>query len=115
MSPEKIAMICHEANRAYCIAIGDNSPPRWDYAPEWQKVSAIAGVEFRIKHPDATPESMHNSWMNQKTLDGWVHGLTKDPVKKEHPCMVSYELLPHEQKIKDHLFSAIFDAVRADA
>lgn len=115
MSPEKIAVICHEANRAYCLAIGDSSQPHWEHAPDWQRASAVAGVEFRIKHPDATPESMHQSWMNQKVQDGWVHGLVKDPDKKEHPCMVPYSELPKEQRIKDHLFAAIFDAVRSDA
>ena len=28
-----IAMICHEANRAYCAANGDESQPSWNEAP----------------------------------------------------------------------------------
>src|SRR5437879_1359495 len=41
---EQVAKICHEANRAYCETIGDNSQPTWEKAPQWQKDSAINGV-----------------------------------------------------------------------
>ena len=33
----QIAMVAHETNRAYCESIGDNSQPKWEDAPEWQK------------------------------------------------------------------------------
>ena len=111
MEAAKLAMICHEANRAYCIAIGDNSQPRWEDAPDWQKESAIKGVEFRRNNPGATAESMHQSWLNEKMQSGWRFGPVKDPEKKEHPCFVPYGKLTDEQKTKDHLFSAVIDAV----
>jgi len=111
MTLENIAMICHEANRAYCMAIGDHSQQIWAEAPDWQKASAIKGVAFRIENPGATGASMHQSWLNEKIADGWKLGPVKDVDKKEHPCMVPYGKLPHEQKVKDHLFSAVIDAV----
>jgi hypothetical protein len=37
---DQVARVCHEANRAYCQTLGDNSQPAWDDAPEWQKDSA---------------------------------------------------------------------------
>jgi len=46
MTTETIAVVCHEANRAYCSRIGDDSQPPWCDAPEWQKMSAITGVTF---------------------------------------------------------------------
>lgn len=33
---EQIARMAHEANRAYCQALGDDSQPAWEDAPEWQ-------------------------------------------------------------------------------
>lgn len=102
-----IARICHEANRAYCLSIGDPSQPAWDEAPEWQRTSAIAGVLAIKEDPGRTPEQSHESWLKHKKSDGWKYGPVKDPVKKEHPCFVPYNDLPAEQRMKDHLFTAI--------
>lgn len=109
---EKIAMVCHEANRAYCRSIGDNSQQPWSKAPEWQKVSAIKGVEFHLKNPDAKPEDSHNSWMAEKVRDGWKYGKVKNPDKKQHPCMVPYSKLPLSQRRKDALFIAVINALK---
>lgn len=101
------AIMCHEANRAYCQALGDHSQVPWAEAPEWAKDSAIAGVHFHCVNPDAGPEGSHESWMAQKVADGWKYGPEKDPEKKEHPCMVPFEQLPKEQQAKDYIFRAI--------
>lgn len=99
-----IAVSCHELNRQYCIALGDTSQAEWDKAPAWQQDSAIRGVKFHLNNPDASPSASHDSWMKQKTEEGWSYGEVKDEVKKEHPCYVPYEQLPAEQKAKDYLF-----------
>jgi hypothetical protein len=111
MTTTDIARVAHETNRAYCESIGDTSQVPWNDAPEWQKVSAMAGVHFRIKNPDATPEAMHESWRAQKFNEGWTHGPVKDPQNKVHPCMVDYKNLPREQQAKDALFSAVVGAL----
>lgn len=102
-----VARFAHEANRAYCAAIGDTSQLPWDQAPEWQKQSAIAGVEFHLANPESTPADSHNSWLAVKREDGWVYGPVKDAEKKEHPCMVAYDELPAEQKAKDYIFLCV--------
>ena len=99
-----IAAIAHALNRAYCQAIGDNSQPTWEEAPQWQKDSAVKGVEFHIANPDATPENSHESWLKQKQEEGWKYGPVKDADKKEHPCFVPYAELPEAQKAKDYIF-----------
>lgn len=104
MSTADIAQVAHEINKAYCASIGDNSQPSWEEAPDWQKKSAITGVEMHIKNPEATPEASHQSWMKEKEEDGWKYGPVKDANLKEHPCYVPYEELPQEQKAKDYLF-----------
>ena len=103
---DAIAKICHETNRAYCQTIGDNSQLPWDEAPEWQKTSAINGVKFHFSY-DKTPEESHINWMKEKEKDGWIYGEEKDANKKTHPCMVPYNELPLQQRIKDKLFIAV--------
>jgi hypothetical protein len=104
---EKIAETCHEANRAYCQALGDNSQPAWKDAPAWQRESALNGVMHALTHPDAKPSDSHESWLAEKRAAGWKYGPVKDPEKKEHPCFVEYNALPPEQKAKDFIFLAI--------
>jgi hypothetical protein len=107
----KIARVCHEANKEYCETIGDHSQPAWEDAPDWQKESAAQGVLFFFDNPLSNPIDMHNNWLEQKRADGWVYGPVKDPVKKEHPCMVEYHELPEEQRRKDDLFIGIVRAL----
>jgi hypothetical protein len=102
-----IAEMCHEANRAYCAALGDFSQLPWDEAPQWQRESAISGVIHLQSHRDATPEDSHRSWLREKEATGWKYGPVKDVEKKEHPCFVQYNDLPTEQKAKVYIFAAI--------
>ena len=107
-----IAMMCHAINAAYCQSMGDNSQVAWDDAPDWQRNSAIAGVEMHLANPDATPEQSHESWYKQKEAEGWKYGEVKDMEKKEHPCFLPYDQLPAEQKAKDYLFRATVHLVK---
>lgn len=110
---EKVACIAHETNRAYCLAIGDNSQMGWNDAPPWQRNSIIAGVRFTILNPTAGPAASHASWLAEKRADGWAYGPKKDPVAKVHPCFVPYDQLPPEQRAKDYIFQAVVRTVVA--
>ena len=111
MTSEEIAKVCHEVNRAYCEALGDMSQPKWEDAPDWQKGSAIIGVELHSDNPNATPKNSHEEWLKEKEATGWKYGPVKDVEKKEHPCFVPYNELPTEQKAKDYIFRAIVHAL----
>ena len=111
LSIEAIARVCHEANRAYCLELGDDSQPPWDEAPDWQKQSAAEGVKAVHLNPDRTPRESHEGWMDQKASDGWQWGPEKDAAKKTHPCMVPYDELPEDQRVKDELFTGIARAL----
>lgn len=103
----ELASICHTANKALCESIGDNSQPEWSNAPEWQRESAVKGMEFVLANPEAPESANHESWLAVKEADGWQYGPVKDAEKKEHPCMVPFEQLPKEQQAKDALFRAV--------
>lgn len=110
--PVHIARVCHEANKAWCDVNGDTSQLHWDDAYEWQKESAIKGVEFRLANPDAGESAQHDAWGADKVKDGWVYGPDKDQEKKTHPCLVPFDELPEFQQKKDKLFCAIVDALK---
>ena len=102
-----IAKVCHEANKALCEAIGDFSQESWGNAEEWQRDSAVKGVEYFIANPEIPDSSQHDAWMKDKLDDGWTFGVEKDAIDKRHPCLVSFNQLPIEQQAKDTLFKAI--------
>ncbi len=111
MQVQMVARVAHEINRAYCLAMGDESQARWDDAPEWQRQSAINGVHFHLNNPSADASASHTNWLKEKTEAGWVFGLVKDPEAKTHPCCVPFEKLPRSQQAKDHLFRAVVHAL----
>ena len=111
MTPTDIAQVAHEVNKAYCESIGDISQPSWVDAPDWQKSSAINGVIFHLENPEAGPSASHESWLKQKTEEGWRYGSVKNPDTKEHPCFLPYDQLPVSQKSKDYLFKQIIHSL----
>ena len=106
-----IAKVCHEANRAYCIAIGDTAATPWDIAPESQRQSCIAGVKAKLANPHMTPKEQHDAWLIHKVREGWTYGPEKSEAEKKHPCLVPYADLPEQQRTKDYLFGAIVNAM----
>lgn len=107
---EDIARVCHEANRAYCLGQGDLTQVGWDQAPTWQRESAVIGVRRALE--GATPEELHESWLEHKIAEGWIWGPVKDAERRQHPCVVPYAQLPPAQRRKDALFGAIVAALR---
>ena len=107
-----IAKVCHEANRTWCQALGDDTQETWYIAPDWQKDSAIKGVIFHLQNPDASPSASHDAWLEEKYQAGWTYGPVKDAEKKQHPCLIPFDQLPPEQQAKDKLFKAIVEALR---
>lgn len=111
MTPQNIARVAHEANRAYCTVLGDASQLPWESAPDWQQQSAINGVNFHLANPGSLPSASHENWLKEKLEQGWTYGPVKDPDKKIHPCIMPYDGLPLVQQIKDALFIAIVHAL----
>ena len=102
-----IASVVHAANKAWCKANGDYSQEDFEYAPDWQRESAISGVKFHAENEYTTPADSHRNWRELKEKEGWVYGEKKDPKAKTHPCMVPFEDLPPEQQAKNYIFHAI--------
>lgn len=106
------AAAAHMANRAWCQAHDDDSQAVWADAPDWQRTSALKGVEGVLR--GNTPAQSHAGWLAEKEATGWVYGEVKDPEAKTHPCMVDYADLPPEQQAKDALFVETVRAVATE-
>jgi len=107
---DEIARVCHEANRAIQLITDDPAPsPEWREAPDWQRESAVAGVAKALA--GVTPAELHQAWCDAKVADDWSYGPVKDGDAKTHPCLVPYDELPEEQRIKDVVFASIVAAL----
>jgi RyR domain len=110
-TPEHIAQVCYEANRAFQHITHDPAPsPPWGEAEEWQRESATAGARVALGGGQ-DPEQQHKAWCEHKAADGWTCGPVKDAAAKTHPCLVPYADLPEHEKRKDALFLAIVGAL----
>jgi hypothetical protein len=113
MNIEELARIIYDANRAWCELRGDFSFTHYESAPAWQKDTIISGIRWFISRNvrPVPPSASHENWLKDKEADGWKYGPVKDADKKEHPCMVPYDELPADQRLKDHIFGAIVSAL----
>ena len=106
----KVARECFEKNGEVCRSLGDHSGSNWQHTAPSHIRSIFAGVQKAFD--GATPEELHESWLQQKVTDGWTLGDVKDADAKTHPCMVPYDDLPDEQKEKDVIFLAVVESHR---
>lgn len=109
LSVTAIARVCHEANRPIQALTGETVNPPWEDMDEEMQQSVIDGVRGVIN--GNTPEESHENWCQFKLDHGWTYGPVKDLSLKQHPCLVDYDALPPEQKLKDSVFSAIIHAL----
>jgi len=128
---EVIARACHSAWYAYTVlALGEEGQP-WESAPEWQRESILSVVGFWdfsvvLQFPDEIPSPeivsdwarselpslSHENWAKARKEAGWVYGEVKDADKKTHPCLVPYNDLPKNQRMKDTVVLEAYLALR---
>lgn len=111
MNIGQIARIAHEANKGLCEATGDFSQKSWEDAADWQRESAVNGVQFTLDNPDADAGAQHTAWMQEKLDAGWVYGPVKDATLKTHPSLLPFNQLSYTEQAKDALFRAIVSSL----
>jgi hypothetical protein len=105
LTVENIAEVVHEAIRGYQRVLGEVVSHPWENTSHEMRWSTIEGVQSALM--GSTPEQQHDQWRKTREQQGWRWGEVKDFAAKTHPCMVAYDELPEEQRIKDHLVIAI--------
>lgn len=110
LRPEEIAEVCHDANRALQRILNDPVSPEWVETDYETRQSAVQGV--LLAQDGATPEQLHESWVEYKVTHGWTYSPEpKNVENKTHPCLVPYGELPIGQMLKDCLFFTIVDTL----
>lgn len=102
-----VARIIHENNRILQKHNGEEVGPDWYEAPQHQIDSTVQGI--RLAAEGATPEALHESWMEEKLKNGWHYGEVKSEEDLTHPCLVPYAELPEGQRLKDEIFQSTVD------
>lgn len=46
-------------------------------------------------------KNVHEIWAQERMNQGWIYGEKRDDALKHHPCLVTYEDLPEEEKVYD--------------
>lgn len=102
-----IAKIIYDVNRAYCKALGDDSQPTWENAPDWHKESLRGVVRFINDNPECTASDLHERWRQIKYANGFEYGRKKDIYKKTHPYLVDFDKLSKTKQMKNVLLAAV--------
>lgn len=111
LQPEAIGCIVHQANKALCEVLGDDSHKDWVVTIPDIKEVTVAGIVDIVNNPDMTSKDLFENWKKDKISRGYSFGPVKDDVAKTHPSLVDYDKLPPEQRIKDVLLLAIVKAI----
>lgn len=106
MNANQIAYIIYNSNGAVCHLNEEDWKP-WEELTDDQRKGYEKAVLMKLANPEMTAEQQHEAWMQQRLEQGWVYGEVKDVENKVSPCLVPYDQLPKEQKMKDALFHAI--------
>lgn len=109
-----IARVVHEAMRTYQTISGDPFPaPPFDEAPA-SMIDGVVDAVVQVSLKDLGPEEVHDLWVVNKRAAGWTYGPIKDYQRLQHPCLVSWNQLPEEERRKDALFVGIVKALTAE-
>lgn len=112
-SDEDIARVVHAANAELQAIQGDPVPSQpWDAESQELQDNVVLGV--RNARDGYTPAEHHQAWVDDKLAHGWRYGPAKDPQAKTHPCLVPFDDLPRDQRVKNVLFIAIVRAMYAE-
>lgn len=112
ITPIHIAEITHTLLNNYKEHTNQENTIEWEKAPSRIKEDSINGVLYHLKNPDASDEDTHNKWMEEKISNGWKYGNELNENNKEHPHLVSYDKLPDNIKLLDHLFKSTVNTLK---
>ena len=108
------AKFVYEATRLVAIAANAPAIPKpWSQRESEFRAQFLDVIEHQTgDRRSASPAQLHQAWVQAYREMGWVHGETRDPVKRTHPDMVPYQELGQLEQDKDAVFIALCEIAR---
>lgn len=73
------------------------------YNPVPKDLSKIELPPELVELAEKLAENVHDNWAFARMKEGWTYGKNRNDLKKLHPCLVSYAMLPESEKNYDRL------------
>lgn len=101
------------ARLAAYLAKASIVPVPWGEREQVFKEQFLEVIERQCgEQRSASPEELHDSWMQAYLAMGWVYGENHDREKKTHPDLVPYSQLGQLERDKDAVFIALCEIAR---
>lgn len=112
-----LSVACHQALFAFTTARGNPCPTWEELIPAEQSAMRHAirfweELEVELYSFDKLCEIAHVAWMRHKQREGWVWGLSVDPMLKTHPGLVPYDQVPPEYQDEDKVVLRCYLSMR---
>lgn len=105
---EKIAAVCYAAIREWCIQTKQPIDYPWEnLSPAYRTHVKIVVARCFADMTVPSGKVLHQRCMKEGMDGGWTYGEVVDKAKKRHPDILPWEKLSMEQRIKEHIFSAV--------
>ncbi len=85
----------------YMIVISNSK----EYIPHPINLDDVEVEEELLELREAIAENAHEVWAETRRSEGWSYGPARDDIRKQHPDMLPYNLLPDSEKEYDRLMA----------
>lgn len=85
----------------YLVSISNQD----DYEPHPLNLDDVPIEPELMELREAIAENAHEVWAKARKEEGWTYGTVRDDVKKRHPDLLPYNILPDSEKEYDRLMA----------
>lgn len=71
------------------------------YIPNPIDTSSVQLPEDLEQLVEKMSRNVHEVWASGRMAEGWTWGPERDDLRKQHPCLISYEELPESEREYD--------------
>ena len=84
----------------------------WAELGNEDRLRSAMAINAIMRDSTRTAEELHNLWLQIKVSMGWKYGPVYNLGKLEHPCIISFDRLPTEEKLKDEIWLFLTELFR---